>query len=136
MTPFLEKHQDKWVPEPNSGCYLWLGALSGTGYPQAFVLGDGPGKMESAHRIVCEEAHGLPDGDIARHKCNVKICVNDEHIVPGSYSQNEMDKPRNSLTNITKFRSGFLVKINRKYVGTYLTLESAIRARDDYRAKL
>lgn len=100
MTPFLEKHRDKWIPEPNSGCYLWLGWCTGSnGLRPAVKMG---GKNRYAARIVCEEIYGpLPDDHETRHKCLTGMCVNDSHITHGTHQQNMLDEP----PSIRKFRS-------------------------------
>ena len=32
----LERFERLYIPEPNSGCWLWLGSLAGEGYAQKF----------------------------------------------------------------------------------------------------
>ena len=74
------------IPEPNSGCWLWLGTTNGR-YPQIKIKK----KNVYAHRISCESVHG-PIGDLsALHKCDNPICVNPEHLYPGTQKQNVED---------------------------------------------
>jgi hypothetical protein len=60
-------------PEPNSGCWLWLGAGHGDGY--------GAFDDELAHRISLR-LHGItiPDGLEPDHTCRVRCCVNPAHL--------------------------------------------------------
>ena len=72
-----ERFEEKFIPEPNSGCWLWL----------AFVAGDGYGKFwegganQQAHRI----SYGLYKKDVPKelvldHLCRNRQCVNPEHL--------------------------------------------------------
>jgi hypothetical protein len=81
------------LPEPNSGCWLWAGACGSSGYPQLTVRDEATGKPKSirVHRYVCERA-GAPAGDLyALHKCDVKVCVNPDHLYFGTQNQNILD---------------------------------------------
>lgn len=73
-------------PEPNSGCWLWLGALA-RGYG-AFSFG----KLMRAPRFSYEEFKGeIPAGHVVRHTCDNKLCVNPDHLITGTRSDNAQD---------------------------------------------
>jgi hypothetical protein len=73
--PLRERFDEKWVPEPNSGCWLWLGAISGNGY------GNLGGRQ--AHIVAYELYRGLvPDGLELDHTCRTRCCVNPWHLDP------------------------------------------------------
>ena len=64
-------------PEPNSGCWLWLGSLDGKGYG---VFGR-HGRTVLAHRAVVESLRGpIADGLTLDHLCRVRSCVNPAHL--------------------------------------------------------
>jgi len=86
----LDRFWAKVSPEPNSGCWLWTGALlSPNGYG---VFRLSVGKNMTAHRYSCELAHGTPEeGECALHKCDVKSCVNPDHLYWGSVKDNTRD---------------------------------------------
>ena len=75
------------VPEPNTGCWLWEGALSTCGYAQAHVRG----RTWLVSRLVL----GLMDSQTyACHRCDTPSCVNPDHLYPGTNSDNQGDSIR------------------------------------------
>lgn len=70
-------------------CWLWEGAQAGSGYG-TFCGADG--KMTSAHRIAYWLVNGdIPPGYVICHKCDVKLCVNPDHLWCGTQQQNVDD---------------------------------------------
>lgn len=130
----LDKHADKWHPEPNSGCYLWVGATLGQRDPRPAVRHEG--KTVLVSRLVCEEAYGDMTGYQALHKphCEVGLCVNDKHLYKGTHSDNERDKHRHKADTygITATPNGFKVQLFHKYVGYSTTLEGAVVIREEW----
>jgi hypothetical protein len=75
------------IPEPNSGCLIWLRGVS-NGYPVW--------KWEGRRRQVSHlalEAKGIvvPKGFDACHSCDVTLCVNDDHLFVGTRTVNMQD---------------------------------------------
>jgi hypothetical protein len=88
MTPD-ERFDAKVIPEPNSGCHLWLGAVNNDGYGHFSV----DGKKVLAHRFAFARANGsIADGLVIRHTCDVRCCVNEQHLIPGTHADNANDK--------------------------------------------
>ena len=91
IIPIEERFWRRIMPEPNSGCWLWLGHLNNEGYGQ-FVVGsklDGSRRFYLAHRM----AHMLYVGEIPSyleldHLCRVRSCVNPDHLEAVSRSVN------------------------------------------------
>lgn len=69
---------EKWSePEPNSGCWLWRGSATSTGYGQLHVKGS----PRKAHRLSYEHFKGrIPDGLQIDHLCRQPFCVNPDHL--------------------------------------------------------
>jgi hypothetical protein len=77
------------VPEPNSGCWLWLGSVNKAGYGRL-----GKDKRErQAHRLSYSVHRGeIPKGVLVLHRCDVRCCVNPSHLFLGSHADNAIDR--------------------------------------------
>jgi hypothetical protein len=74
-------------PEPLTGCYIWLGAVV-NGYGCLRYRGG----HQQAHRLAWALKHGpIPKGLILCHRCNVRRCVNPDHLVLGTRADNNAD---------------------------------------------
>jgi len=91
MTYLSDRIERMSTPEPNTGCWLWIGSLGGPGYG---TIGIGTRRV-SAHRASYEEHVGpIPVGAVVRHRCHTKACVNPEHLLVGTHSENISDSVR------------------------------------------
>ena len=76
------------MPEPNSGCWLWDGAMFDDGYGCLVVNG----KRLKAHRASFVAHKGrIPPGMKILHKCDVRQCINPDHLRLGTDSENQLD---------------------------------------------
>lgn len=82
---------DRMEPIPWSGCWAWLLSAGSHGYGNAFVRG----VVQVAHRVSYEAFRGpVPSGAFVLHTCNVKLCVNPDHLYLGDHVQNMDDVAR------------------------------------------
>lgn len=73
------------VPEPNTGCRLWLGELNWDGYPRMYLAG----KKVRVHRVAYELERGpIPEGLQLDHLCRVRSCINPAHLEPVTLKEN------------------------------------------------
>ncbi len=89
-----KRFDNLWIPEPNSGCWLWLGCIYPPwGYGQ-FRLDGHRGRRVRAHRYSYERARGLvPDGLQLDHLCRNPPCVNPLHLEIVTCAENIRRRP-------------------------------------------
>jgi hypothetical protein len=90
MKTLRQRFEEKYIPEPNSGCWLWTAGCT-DGYGQIWVgsRAEGTGRMAYAHCISYEFYVGpIPEGLELDHKCRVRSCVNPDHLEPVTTREN------------------------------------------------
>jgi hypothetical protein len=83
-----ERFEENVMPEPNTGCWLWLGQ-STTGYGALKWCG----KMLRSHRLSWELHRGpIPAGLFVCHHCDNPPCCNPAHLFLGTAADNNRDR--------------------------------------------
>lgn len=76
--------------DPVTGCWLWLGARSGTGYGTICI----DGKTHTVHRLALELiGRPTPKGLSSDHLCRVRHCFNPHHLEAVTQRENLMRSP-------------------------------------------
>ncbi len=114
--PLSEKIEKSIVRIPETGCWIWMKSLNNGGYGHTTF-----GRENSllAHRASYEQKYGkIPNGIFALHSCDIKSCVNPDHIFLGTQQDNMTDK-----VNKNRQANG------EKHGRSKLTKEQAIEAK-------
>lgn len=98
MPTLLQRIEALSIPEPNSGCWLWLGCLDKDGY--GWFSG---GVSRRAHRTSYEVLVGpIPPGLVPDHVCRVRSCVNPRHLELVTRRTNTLRGVTRAATNASK----------------------------------
>ena len=85
------------IPEPNSGCWIWLGETNKQDYPTIYYkIGKRKPVVRRAQRVICElvNAEEIPDKLTVDHTCHQTWCVNPDHLeVVTQGKNNERRRP-------------------------------------------
>jgi hypothetical protein len=118
---------DKRAQEP---CWVWTGSKTNIGYGQTWTKQG----ARLAHREAYARAKGpIPDGSIVRHTCDNRLCVNPDHLLVGSLSDNTQDMisrgrnnppkgARNGMSKITDDIAREIRKLAPSFYGRYREL--------------
>lgn len=92
-----QRFESKVMYEPNTGCWLWTGALNNNSYGRLAI--DNINKL--AHRISYQIYKGeIPKDMLVCHHCDIPSCVNPDHLFLGTDLDNATDR-----MNKGRFRS-------------------------------
>lgn len=119
----IKRFEDRVMPVPYSGCWIWMLGLTSAGYGQ---FGIGTDKSVLAHRFSFEAFIGeIPKGMLVCHHCDTPACCNPDHLFLGSHKDNMHDMIKKGRNNNP---SGILC-FNSK-----LTESSVSDIRDSYKS--
>ena len=91
ITDMKDRILERSIPEPNTGCWLWLGAIMPNGYGRQSRGRGRVGKVGYAHRVSYEAFVGpIPVGLEIDHKCRQRACVNPQHLEPVTSRVNQL----------------------------------------------
>jgi len=106
-------------------CWLWTGWINRSGYGQRSKRLDGKVMAQGMHRYSYELHKGpIPKGLHVLHSCNVKSCVNPDHLRIGTHTDNMRDVGAEKWSKIrkrqwTKFSPEERAEIKKKLWASY-----------------
>ena len=86
-----ERFDRKYEAVTESDCWLWTSSIDLKGYGQFMIE---PGQLPRAHRFSWELHRGSPGRFCVLHKCDVRSCVNPNHLFLGTIDDNNKDMGR------------------------------------------
>jgi len=95
--------------QKTDSCWLWTGTITGGGYGH-FRTNKGP---RGAHRVSFELKNGsIPKGLDVLHHCDIRNCVNPDHLWLGTHKDNMRDMESKNRGNHAKGEKQGLSKLN------------------------
>jgi hypothetical protein len=134
-----QRFDEKWIPEPNTGCWLWIGAIKNNGYG---VIAGSDGRLLHAHRLAFALYVGpILQGMDIDHRCRTRACCNPEHLRQATRSQNMHNQSAHHdgsskykgvsyAVRLKKWNAQILIRGRNKHIGCFVTEEEAARAYD------
>lgn len=105
------RFDDLYMPEPNSGCWLWLGSVRSKSDPYGRIFvgqKGGGGRSIKAHRLAYSMFKGpIPAGHFVCHKCDNRNCVNPDHLFTAPQGGNIRDAVRKARLNPERRKLSF-----------------------------
>lgn len=93
-----ERLEEKFYVTP--GCWIWTGAC-GSGSSGKRPSMQHLGKWANPARTSYELYVGpIPEGMLIRHKCDNPLCVNPDHLEPGTFQDNSNDMVKRGRSHL------------------------------------
>lgn len=112
--PLATRFHKSYIPEPNSGCWLWLESCDTKGY--ARIRRDTNGGLQLAHRVSWELAHQQKTRLFILHHCDNPSCVNPDHLYAGTQKDNMRDRSARGRGNWPKGEQNPRAKLTNEKV--------------------
>src|SRR5688572_29713438 len=103
----------KVMPEPMSGCWIWMGGLNRGGYGTVGYKD----KTYLTHRHSWYLEHGpIPASRLVLHKCHNRTCCNPDHLYLGDHKDNFDDMMRAGRANVVRGEAHYRTELTEELV--------------------
>lgn len=120
----IERFEEKFVPEPNSGCWIWTGCINHRGYGRFLFKG----RNHLAHRFAFVAYGGAEPGTLnVLHRCDNPPCVNPDHMFLGTDRDNAIDMAKKGRAPATKLRREQIPQIRSLFRKNFSYMEISER---------
>jgi hypothetical protein len=87
-TTIAERLEANSIPIPECGCLIWTAGTFKAGYGCMMIRR----KSFYAHRLSWQEKNGpIPKGMYVLHRCDIRPCINPDHLFIGTHLDNIAD---------------------------------------------
>ena len=112
---------ERIIRMPIAGCWLWTGSIESSGYA---VVQSTHSPHRLIHRLSWHWFVGpVPDDLFVLHKCDVKCCVNPNHLFLGTLADNNKDRKRKGRNANTVGCANPSAKLNKEQVAEVLSFK-------------
>jgi len=115
----IARFHDKYAVNTETGCWEWTGPKYANGYAMFYRWRGHKGRRTfSSHRISWSLHSGLdiPPKMVICHKCDVRHCVNPDHLFLGTSRDNNLDTVKKGRANRTVGSSCSWAKLTEEAV--------------------
>jgi len=121
----IERFNQYVTYEPNTGCHLWTGNYKHTGYG-GFTYYNNKSMTSSRASYLIFKGE-IPNGMQVCHSCDVKECVNPDHLFVGTHKDNVQDMIQKGrkmssfgvLNGMSKITDEIVRTIRQNYTGAW-----------------
>jgi hypothetical protein len=114
-------------PQQACGCRFWIGGTRGD-YGFFRVSTD---ERDNAHRVAYRIYKGtIPNGKLVRHSCDMPLCVEEQHLLIGTYKDNTQDMIKRGRSKLSSN-----LPFGQKHPSAKLTEDEVEEIRHDTRSQ-